>query len=165
MSPTAAAGMSAESQQLEALIIPPTGGQIAYAQCPFAPADVPAIESIREPRLPQFRADRDRESNWRNGDQWRDDVELHANMAPMQAEIQRCLDLAACYVEGDALVGEVSMALEVTPEGVVRAATVDVTEQLAVEPVVPCARAALAQLRFPRIDGGNTFVSYALTIE
>ncbi len=152
-------------KQLDALVVPPTGGQVTFAECPFDAADVPPLESIEDVRLPEFKAGRNRASNWENGDQWRDDVELNENMAPVQAEILRCLDLAACYVESDDLVGEIAMELEVTPEGRVRAASVDVTEQLAVDPVLPCTRRAIAELKFPRIDGGNTFVSYAMTIE
>ncbi|MEM6992841.1 MAG: hypothetical protein AAF721_20165 [Myxococcota bacterium] len=152
-------------EQLEALVIPPTGGQVTIAECPYDADSIPPIDTIKDVRLPEFEAGRNRASNWENGDEWRDDVELSENMAPVQAEILRCLDLAACYVESDALVGEIAMELEVTPEGRVRAATFDVTDQLAVEPVLPCTRRAIAELEFPRIDGGNTFVSYAMTIE
>lgn len=151
--------------QLDALIVPPTGGEISFAECPYDADDIPPVESIGDAGLPEFRANRDRASNWENGDDWRDDVELSQNMAPVQAEILRCLDLAACYVEPDDLVGEIAMELEVSPEGRVRAASVDATDQLNVDPVIPCTRKALAAVRFPRINGGNTFVSYAMTIE
>ena len=152
-------------EQLEALVIPPTGGQIAFAQCPYAPQDIPPIEDVRDVALPEFRADRSRASNYMSGDERLDEVALHEHMAPMQDEIMRCLDLAACYVEDAELVGEIAMELEVTSSGRVRSASVDVTEQLAVDPVIACTRRALAELRFPQIDGGNTFVSFAMTIE
>ena len=152
-------------EMLDALIIPPTGGSISYAQCPYAPEDVPPQGSLSDASLPEFRTDRDRRSNYLNGEERMDDTVLSEHMAPMQDQILRCIDLAACYTDDEALVGEIAMRLEVLPNGRVHAATVDVTDQLAVDPVVPCTRRALAELRFPRLDGGNTFVSYAMTIE
>lgn len=163
--PPAAIDEMPEETQLDALIIPPTGSEVTFAECPYDAAEIPPIESIKDVRLPEFKANRDRASNWERGESWRNDVELSQNMAPVQAKILQCLDLAACYVESDDLVGEIAMELEVTADGRVRAASIDATAKLAVDPVIPCTRRVLAEMRFPRIDGGNTFVAYAVTIQ
>ena len=155
-------------EQLDALIVPPSPGQVRFAECPFDPDEVPPLEDlVADVKLPEFRADRSRASNYLSGDDYLDDVTLSEHMAGVQDQILDCIDIAACYADETnvELVGEVAMELEVSSSGRVRAASVDVTEALAVDPIVPCARRAIAGLRFPEIDGGNTFVSYALTIE
>ena len=154
-----------QDEMLDALVIPPSEGQLEFAQCPYEPEDVPPIESIADADLPEFSASRTRASNWERGDERLDDVTLSQHLAPMQAEVMRCLDLAACYVPSDDLFGQIEMELEVTSEGRVRAASIDVSEQLMVDPVMACTRSAISQLRFPSVDGGNTFVTYAMTIE
>ena len=163
--PSSAAAAQHQEEMLDALVIPPSEGEIAYAQCPYEPDDVPPIDAIRDADLPEFSASRTRASNWERGEERLDDVTLSQHLAPMQAEVMRCIDLAACYVPGDDLFGQIEMELEVTSEGRVRAASIDASEQLQVDPVMACTRSAISQLRFPSVDGGNTFVTYAMTIE
>ena len=149
-------------EMLEPLVIYEPGTEVSYASCPFE--EPPPLESFMAQGLPEFRADRNRASNYLEGDERLDDQLLHEVMQPFQSEVFRCLDIAACYVD-DELFGEIDVQMEVTSTGKVRAATVTASTELSVDPVVPCARAALAQLEFPRVDGGNTFVSHSLTIE
>lgn len=114
--------------------------------------------------LPEFRTDRDRKSNYRKGEERLDDTTLSQAMQPFQAEVFRCLDIASCYVV-DELAGELDVKLEVSSAGKVRSATINASHQLAVDPVIPCARATLAQLESPAVDGGGTFVEYSMVIE
>lgn len=150
---------------LDALVVPLTGTEVAFAECPYAEDEIPPIGTFAAPELPEFRADRTRESNYQTGAQWRDDVALSESMAPVEARLLACVDLAACYADGDDLIGEIAVQLEVSAEGRVEAASVAVSDPLAVDPVVPCARKVLAELEFPKIDGGGTFVTYAVTIQ
>lgn len=147
---------------LEPLVIYEPGTEVSYASCPYD--EPPPLESFMGDALPEFRADRNRRSNYLDGDDRLDDQALHEVMRPFQSEVFRCLDIASCYVD-DELFGEIDVQMEVSSAGRVRSATVTTSNELAVDPVVPCARAALAQMEFPRVDGGNTFVSYSLTIE
>ena len=148
---------------LDALVIENERTVVSYGGCPYE-GEPPPIESFAGSEMPEFRADRDRTSNYLMGDERLDDTVLNQAMQPFQAEVFRCLDIASCYVDAE-LVGDLDVQLEVAADGRVRAASVNASSALAVEPVIPCARAALARLEFPSIDGGNTFVSYSLRIE
>jgi hypothetical protein len=148
---------------LDALVIKNERAYVSYGGCPYD-GELPPVESFDGSAMPEFRADRDRASNYLMGDARLDDTVLSEAMRPFQAEVFRCLDIASCYVDAE-LVGDIDVELEVASNGRVQAASVNASSGLAVDPIVPCARAALARLEFPSIDGGGTFVSYSMRIE
>jgi hypothetical protein len=157
----------AGEEQLDALIIDqrPTMVATEFGECPFEPADVPPLSTFDDSRIPQFDAGRNRASNMNSGEGRLDDVALYERMIPLQDEVFRCLDIAACYTQESIGTGELDFQFELSSNGRVRSATVRPSEALDVGPVVSCARMALASMKFPAYDGGNMHVSYQLSIE
>ncbi len=135
--------------------------------CPHAPDKVPALESLDDSAIPQFNASRDRVSNMNRGDERLQEIDLHQHMMGMQAEIFACVDLAACYEDGEQVGGdgELDFELELEPDGHVAAVSVQVSDNLDHPSVVACARRAMYEYRFPEYDGGQMMVSYRMTIE
>lgn len=161
------AGAEPAEEQLEALIVDdhPTTVAGAYGECPFEPSALPPLSAFDDSKLPQFNAARDRSSNMHRGEGRLDDSQLAERMRPLETEIFRCIDIAACYTSESVGAGELDFEFELGADGKVRAATVRTSDALDVGPVVPCARMALAELKFPAYDGGNMMVSYQLSIE
>jgi hypothetical protein len=135
--------------------------------CPHAPEDVPPLESLDDGSIPEFKASRSRRSNMHKGDERLQDIDLHAHMMGMQAQLFACVDLAACYEDGAALSGqgELDFDFELHPDGHVVAVSVRPSEGLDHPSVVACARRTLARYRFPRYDGGQLMINYTVTIE
>jgi hypothetical protein len=154
-------------EQLEALIIDerPTTVATEFGECPFEPSEVPPLTAFDDSRIPEFDAGRSRASNMNSGEGRLDDVQLYERMMPLQDEVFRCLDIAACYTQESIGTGELDFQFELASNGRVRSATVRPSEELDVGPVVSCARMALARMEFPAYDGGNMHVSYQLSIE
>ena len=154
-------------EQLDALVINehPTMVATEFGECPFEPDEVPPLSTFDDSRIPEFDAGRNRRSNMNSGEGRLDDVALYERMIPLQDEVFRCLDIAACYTQESIGTGELDFQFELASNGRVRSATVHPSEELDVGPVVSCARMALASMKFPAYDGGNMHVSYQLSIE
>jgi hypothetical protein len=135
--------------------------------CPYAPEDVPPLESLDDGSIPEFKASRSRRSNMHKGDEFLQDIDLHAHMMGMQGELFACVDLAACYEDGAALSGQgdLDFDFELHPDGHVVAVSVRPSSGLDHLSVVACARRTLARYRFPRYDGGQLMINYTVTIE
>jgi hypothetical protein len=135
--------------------------------CPHAPEDVPPLASLDDGSIPQFNASRSRVSNMNRGDERLQDIDLHAHMMDMQAQLFACVDLAACYEDGAALPGEgeLEFDFELYPDGRVIAVSVSPSPGLDHPSVVACARSTMASHRFPRYDGGQMMINYRVTIE
>lgn len=135
--------------------------------CPYAPEDVPPIESLDDGSIPEFNASRSRRSNMYRGDEFLQDIDLHAHMLGMQGELFACVDLAACYEDGAKLSGQgdLDFAFELHPDGRVVAVSVSPSPGLDHPSVIACARRTLLRYRFPRYDGGQLMIDYTVTIE
>lgn len=135
--------------------------------CPYAPDEVPTPESLVSNGVPEFNAARHRASNMHKGDDRLQDIDLHAHMMGMQAQIFACVDLAACYEDGADLPGQgdLDFDFELHPDGHVAAVSVQASPGLDHPSVVACARQAMYEYRFPRYDGGQMMVQYTMTIE
>lgn len=147
---------------------PIAGTHVALSEgCPLQPTEVPSLEEPVDAHIPQFNAARSRRSNMHRGNERLQDIDLHAHMMGMQREIFGCVDLAACYDDGQQLTGggDLSFDFELLPTGKVAAVSVEVTPGLDHPSVVSCARQAMFDYRFPAYDGGQMMVEYTMTIE
>jgi len=135
--------------------------------CPYAPRDVPSLASLDDRSIPEFDASRSRSSNMHRGDEFLQDIDLHAHMMGIHGELFGCVDLAMCYRDGAELSGqgELEFDFELHPDGHVVAVSVEPSPGLDHRSVVACARRALARHRFPRYDGGQMMINYTVTIE
>jgi len=140
----------------------------ALAQgCPYAPEDVPSLESLDARSIPEFNRARSRRSNMHKGNDFLQDIDMHEHMLGMQDDLFVCVDLAACYKDGAKLsgYGELDFSFELHPDGHVVAVSVKPSPGLAHPSIVACARRTLADYRFPSYDGGQMMVNYTVTIE
>jgi hypothetical protein len=135
--------------------------------CPYAPEEVPELESLEDGSVPELNRRRSRRSNMHKGNEFPQDIDLHAHMLGMQGDLFACVDLAACYEDGAELTGqgELDFDFELHPDGHVVAVSVKPTEGLDHPSVIACARKTLARYRFPQYDGGQMFINYTVTIE
>lgn len=135
--------------------------------CPHAPGDVPPLESLDDGSIPEFDRARGRRSNMHRGNEFLQDIDLHAHMMGMQGDLFACVDLAACYEDGAGLTGqgELDFDFELHPDGHVVAVSVRPSAGLDHPSVIACARRTLAGYRFPRYDGGQMMINYTVTIE
>jgi hypothetical protein len=139
----------------------------ARATCPYAPEDVPAIESHADADIPQFDATATRVVDMGNpasdGERLGDDV-LDEHLAAIHDKLIHCIDLGACYVEDPPSGGDFDFRLRLSGTGEVTAVSVETSPALRIDPVVACARRSAWELRFPAFDGTMT-VTYAVTID
>lgn len=137
------------------------------AGCPYAPDEVPPLDTLDDGSVPQFDASRNRASNMNRGEERLQDIDLHAHMMGIQGQLFACVDLAACYEDGAELPGdgELDFDFELHPDGHVVAVSVSASPGLNHPSVVACARRTMAQHRFPRYDGGQMMIEYRITIE
>jgi hypothetical protein len=151
--------------QLEALIIDEHSTVAAVGGCPFRDDAIPPITAFAAAQLPEVDPRRARASNFSAGDERLNDPTLYARLLPLQGEILHCLDLASCYHDEEIGAGELDFQFELGADGHVDAVTVRPSPALDLDPVVPCARAALARVDFPTYDGGRMFVQYQVSID
>lgn len=135
--------------------------------CPYAPDEVPSIDALADPAIPEFNRRRARRTNMHRGHERIHDIDLHAHMLGMQGQIFECVDVAACYDDGTALRGDGDLLFdfELLPSGKVAAVSVQASEGLDHPSVVACARQTMYEYRFPKYDGGQMMVEYVMTIE
>lgn len=135
--------------------------------CPYAPEDVPPLDSLHDRSIPEFDASRSRRSNMHRANERLEDIDLHAHMMGVQGQLFACVDLAACYEDGAALPGEgeLNFDFELYPDGRVVAVSVSPSPGLDHPSVVACARKTMSRHRFPRYDGGQMMINYSVTIE
>jgi hypothetical protein len=135
--------------------------------CPYAPDDVPPLESLDDGSIPEINRARSRRSNMNRGSQFLQDIDLHEHMLGMQGDLFACVDLASCYEDGAELsgYGELDFDFELHPDGYVVAVSVKPSSGLAHPSIVACARRTLASYRFPRYNGGQMFLNYTVTME
>lgn len=135
--------------------------------CPYAPEEVPPVESLSSESIPELDRGRGRRSNFHRGEERLQEIDLHEHMMGVQGQIFACVDLAACYDDGAELSGqgELDIDFEITAEGRVAAVSVAASPGLDHPSVIACARRTVYETRFPSYDGGQMMVTYSMSIE
>lgn len=135
--------------------------------CPYAAGDVPPLAALDDGSIPEINRGRSRRSNYRRGDAFLQDIDLHEHMMGIQDDLFACVDLATCYADGAKLsgYGELDFDFELHPDGHVVAVSVRPSSGLDHPSIIACARRALASYRFPQYDGGQMFIHYTVSME
>ena len=161
-----AAAQPQREEMLEALVEDSERGfELPEFSCPHDPKDVPALKIVDDSAIPAFEPERTRDTNMYSGEERLSDGTLFRHIERATEQVFACLDVAACYSEGDVAGGDIEFSLEVEPTGKVRGVDVQTTTELARLGVAACAREAIYKTEFPAYDGGGTWVSFTLEIE
>ncbi len=137
------------------------------ATCPFPPEEVPPLEALLDDSaIPEFDRGRGRSTNYSSGNEYLQDYELHRHLLGVQGALFECLDLAACYPEGESIgTGELEFRFELEPTGRVSAVSVQPSPELDRPIVRACARRSLYEFKFPSWKGARMVVDYRVQIE
>lgn len=137
------------------------------ASCPFPPEEVPPLEALLDDsKIPEFDRGRRRRTNYSSGGQHLQDHELHQHLLGVQGALFECLDLAACYQEGEPVgTGELDFRFELEPNGQVSAVSVQPSAGLDQPIVRACARRSVYEFKFPSWKGARMVVDYRVQIE
>jgi hypothetical protein len=137
------------------------------AACPHFDGALPPVETVLDTSdIPEFKKGRSRRTNMDTGESLPHNIDLHAELMPLQGRIFECIDIAACYsTDMDPFVsGDLEFQFELEPTGRVSAVSVVPSSTLKDPVVAACARRSLFELKLPKYDGARLTVSYRVEI-
>jgi len=137
------------------------------AACPHFDGALPAKETVLDTSdIPEFKKGRSRRTNMDSGENLPQNIDLHAELMPLQGRIFECIDIAACYsADMDPFVsGDLEFQFELEPSGNVSAVSVVPSSTLKDPVVAACARRSLFEFKLPKYDGARINVSYRVEI-
>lgn len=139
-------------------------GEVA-ADDPAAPADEPPppFVPVDDSRVPAFSDAEPQVLDLKAGSERLEPRTLDQHFARVTPEIQGCVTTASRY--GDVGAGSLNFKLRILPSGKVESVSATAPAGLRVWGIVPCARRAVYQHRFPAYDGAPMAVSFAVDID
>jgi hypothetical protein len=137
------------------------------ASCPHFDGALPDKAKVLDTSdIPEFKKGRGRRTNMDTGESLPQNIDLHAELMPLQGRIFECIDIAACYsADMDPFVsGDLEFQFELEPTGRVTAVSVVPSSTLKDPVVAACARRSLYEFKLPKYDGARMTVSYRVEI-
>jgi hypothetical protein len=137
----------------------------AAADDPGAPADEPPppFVPVDDSRVPAFSNDAPQVLDLKAGSERLDQRTLDQHFARVTPEIQGCVTTASRY--GDVGSGSLNFKLRILPSGKVESVSATAPADLRVWGIVPCARKAVYDHRFPAFDGAAMAVGFSVDID
>lgn len=139
----------------------------AGASCPYLDGVLPAKAAVLDTRdIPEFKRARSRRTNMDVGEDTRQNIDLHAELMPVQGAIFECIDIAACYSSDmDPFVsGDLEFQFELEADGHISAVSVVPSATLSDPVVAACARRSVFEFKLPNYEGARMTVSYRVEI-
>jgi hypothetical protein len=137
------------------------------ATCPYLDGALPAKDALLDTAdIPEFKRGRSRRTNMDTGEAAPHNIDLHAQLMPVQGRIFECIDIAACYSSkpDPFMSGDLEFQFELEADGHISAVSVLPSSTL-VDPLVSaCARRSLFEFKLPKYDGARINVSYRVEI-
>lgn len=137
------------------------------ATCPYLDGALPAKDTLLDTKdIPEFKKGRSRRTNMDTGEGTPQNIDLHAQLMPVQGRIFECIDIAACYSSSmDPFVsGDLEFQFELESDGRISAVSVLPSSTLSDPLVSACARRSLFEYKLPEYDGARMTVSYRVEI-
>ncbi|MDC0673136.1 hypothetical protein [Nannocystis radixulma] len=131
-------------------------------------ADVPAEKlppfvPVDDRKIPQFSNDKTQTIDLEAGSERPSERVLDQHFARITPKITDCVVTASRY--GDVGSGRLAIQLRLLPSGKVESVSVKAPASLAVWGIVPCARKAVYDHRFPGYDGPSVGVDFAVDVD
>lgn len=133
----------------------PTDGAPDEPLPPFVPVD--------DRKIPQFSSDHTQAIDLNAGNERPDEATLDRHFAKITPQIQDCVATASRY--GEVGRGRLAVKLRIAGSGKVESVSVKAPASLDVWGIVPCARKAVYDHRFPAFDGPSVGVDFAVDID
>lgn len=129
-----------------------------------APADeLPPFVAVDDRKIPQFSANKTQAIDLKAGSERPSERELDRHFAQITPKITRCVVTASRY--GEIGKGRLAVKLRLLPSGKVESVSVKAPASLAVWGIVPCARKAVYDHRFPSYDGPSVAVDFGVDVD
>lgn len=132
---------------------------------PEAPAEAPPppFVPVDDRSIPEFSADKTQTIDLEGGSERLSEVVLDKHFARITPQIQDCVATASRY--GEIGRGRLAVKLRILPSGKVESVSVKAPASLQVWGIVPCARKAVFDHRFPSYDGPSLGVDFGVDVD
>lgn len=148
-------------------IQPRAGGPAGDAAAGSSGADeaaaVPPFVPVDDRKIPQFSSEHTQAIDLNAGSERPDEAQLDRQFARVTPKIQDCVATASRY--GEVGRGRLVVKLRLAGSGKVESVSVKAPASLDVWGIVPCARKAVYDHRFPTFDGPSVGVDFAVDID
>jgi hypothetical protein len=142
---------------------PPDAEPDADVEVEPAGEPLPPFHAVDDRKIPQFSADQDQVLDLNAGSERPSERVLDQHFAKVTPKITECVITASRY--GDVGSGRLAVKLRILPTGKVESVSVKAPASLAVWGIVPCARKAVYDHRFPSFDGPSVGVDFAVDVD
>lgn len=124
---------------------------------------LPPFVAVDDRKIPQFSRDTTQTIDLEAGSERPSERVLDQHFAKITPKITECVITASRY--GDVGSGRLAIQLRIQPSGKVESVSVKAPASLAVWGIVPCARKAVYDHRFPGWDGPSVGVDFAVDVD
>ncbi len=139
------------------------GGPAEAGEAGEADPALPPFVAVDDRAIPEFRADQAQTLDMKAGSERLSEAVLDQHFARVTPAIQSCVTTASRY--GEVGSGSLKFKLRLLPSGKVEGVSVTAPASLRVWGIVPCARRAVFDHRFPAFDGLAMAVSFGVDID
>lgn len=148
-----------------------TAGTAGAGEAPLDAADtgavpdeaLPPFVAVDDRKIPQFSSEHTQNLDLNAGSERPDESALDRQFAKITPKIQDCVATASRY--GEVGRGRLAVQLRLAGSGKVESVSVKAPASLDVWGIVPCARKAVYDHRFPTFDGPSVGVDFAVDID
>ncbi|MDC0723016.1 hypothetical protein [Nannocystis bainbridge] len=137
------------------------GDEVEEAETPAE--KLPPFVPVDDRKIPQFSSDKTQTIDLEAGSERPSERVLDQHFAKITPKITDCVITASRY--GDVGSGRLAVQLRLLPSGKVESVSVKAPASLSVWGIVPCARKAVFDHRFPGYDGPSVGVDFAVDVD
>jgi len=123
----------------------------------------PPFVAVDDRKIPEFSAAAPQTLDMKAGSERLSEAVLDQHFARVNPAIEACVATASRH--GEVGAGSLKFKLRILPDGKVEAVSVSAPASLRVWGIVPCARKAVFEHRFPAFDGPAIAVNFAVDID